>query len=316
MTSPTGDPAPDADRDHPAPNDGPAVTAELSPQALADIEATAGPFVDGLLGAAPGSDAYRRAIRAIDHLGDREVRTTTRIVAAFHERPRQALGEVLAEQGPLRRNLELLNRTARAVEVEASNAATSTTELAAAVRRAETCVREVVPALDAAGQALEQDNAELGQQERALWAEILILRRYAALAARLDDLIVERIASIEAGDESRARSLRDDALLAVRHRRRDLLLQLAVASQGYAALRLIEQDNLQVIWAIRGATTTTVTALRIALLVAQTMGDRRFAGAPVAADVAAGWHEVVVATDAVEAGRRKTLAEVKGRDRR
>ena len=171
-----------------------------------------------------------------------------------------------------------------------------------------------MPALEADGEALEQDNAVLAQQERALWAEILTLRRYAALAARLDGLIVEQIASIEAGDEARARSLGDDALLAVRRRRRDLLLQLAVASQGYAALRLIEQDNLQVIWAIRGATTTTVSALRIALLVAQTMGDRRFAGAPVAADVAAGWHEVVVATDAVDAGRKKTLAELSARD--
>ena len=316
MTSPPGGPAPDADQDHPAPNGGEAVTAELSPQALADIEAAAGPFVDGLFRAAPGSDAYRRAIGAIDGLGDREVRTTTRIVAAFHERPRQALGEVLAERAPLRHNLERLNRTARDVEDVASDTTTSTTELASAVRRAETCVREVVPALEAAGQALEQDNAELAQQEGALWAQILTLRRYAALAARLDDLIVERIASIEADDDSTARSLRDDALLAVRHRRRDLLLQLAVASQGYAALRLIEQDNLQVIWAIRGATTTTVSALRVALLVAQTMGDRRFAGAPVAADVAAGWHEVVVATDTVEAGRRKTLAEVNARDRR
>jgi hypothetical protein len=316
LTSPHGDPAPDADPDHPAPNADQAFTDALSPEALADIEATAGPFVDGLLVAAPRSDEYRRAIGAIDRLGDREVRTTTRIVAAFHERPRQALREVLADQAPLRRNLDRLNRTARDVEGVASDTARSTTELGSAIRRAETCVREVVPALDAAGQALEQDNAGLAQQERALWAEILTLRRYAALAARLDDLMVDRIASIEAGDEARARSLRDDALLAVRHRRRDLLLQLAVASQGYAALRLIEQDNLQVIWAIRGATTTTVTALRIALLVAQTMGDRRFAGAPVAADVAAGWHEVVLATDSVDVGRRKTLAEVNGRDRR
>jgi hypothetical protein len=316
LTSPPGDRAPDADQDRPAPNAELAFTGELSPQALADIEATAGPFVDALLSAAPGSDGYRRAIRAIDGLGDREVRTTTRIVAAFHERPRQALRDVLADQAPLRRNLELLNRTARDVEGVASHPAIATTELATAIRRAETCVREVVPALEAAGQALEQDNAELAQQERALWAEILTLRRYAALAARLDDLIVDRIASIEADDDSLARSLRDDVLLAVRRRRRDVLLQLAVASQGYAALRLIEQDNLQVIWAIRGATTTTVTALRIALLVAQTMGDRRFPGAPVAANVAAGWHEVVVATETVEVGRQKTLAEVNGRDRR
>ena len=181
-------------------------------------------------------------------------------MAGFYERPRRALTEVLADRAPLLSTLELLNRTARDVERAASNAAASSSDLATAFR-AETCVQEAVPVLEADGEALEQDNAVLAQQERALWAEILTLRRYAALAARLDGLIVERIASIEAGDEARARSLGDDALLAVRRRRRDLLLQLAVASQGYAALRLIEQDNLQVIWAIPEATTTTVSAL-------------------------------------------------------
>ena len=232
LTSAPGDPAPDADQDHPAPNGGEAVTAELSPQALADIEAAAGPFVDGLVRAAPGSDAFRRAIGAIDRLGDREVRTTTRIVAAFHERPRQALGEVLAERAPLRHNLEQLNRTARDVEDVASDAQ----RRSPSSRRRSGARGDLRPRGRSRARGgrpgARQDNAELAQQEGALWAQILTLRRYAALAARLDDLIVERIASIEADDDSTARSLRDDALLAVRRRRRDLLLHSPSPARG------------------------------------------------------------------------------------
>ena len=92
-----------------------------------------GPVRESAPGAETRSDAYVRAIAAIDQLGDREVRTTTRVVAGFYERPRRALTEVLADRAPLRRNLELLNRTAHDVERAASNAAASSSDLATAV---------------------------------------------------------------------------------------------------------------------------------------------------------------------------------------
>ena len=110
-------------------------------------------------------------------------------------------------------------------------------------------------------------------------------------------------------------------LYAIRRRRRDLLLQLAVATQGYSALRLIEQDNLAVIWALRGATTTTVTALRAASLAAIATSTRPAAGtsAPDGGAVASlrqTLADMVSALDAVEQRRRTTLDVVqrKGRD--
>jgi uncharacterized protein YaaN involved in tellurite resistance len=51
-------------------------------------------------------------------------------------------------------------------------------------------------------------------------------------------------------------------------------MQLAVVSQGYSALRLIEHDNLEVIWAVRSAATTTATAIRTASLALGRLADR------------------------------------------
>ena len=189
----------------------------------------------------------------------------------------------------------------------------SSDELAESLREAEERVRRIVPSLDADRETLEQDNAALAQQERALWTEIQTLRRYASLAERIDDLVEARAGALEAGDPVRARHLREDALFSVRRRRRDLLLQLAVATQAYAALRLIEQDNLEVIWAIRVASTTTVTAMRSAMLVARIAGERRLPDGPAIVDLAGAWTSVVAAIEAAESRRRRTLAEVDAR---
>src|SRR5262249_49747000 len=239
-------------------------------------------------------------VATIDGLGDREVRATTQIVGAFHDRPRRAVQATLAERSPLSRNLEQLGRTARDVERVAADGDATSDKLTDALREAEQRVRRIVPSLDADRETLEQDNATLAQQERALWTEIQTLRRYASLAARIDELIEARAEALEAADPSRSRRLREDALYSVRRRRRDLLLQLAVATQAYAALRLIEQDNLEVIWAIRVASTTTVTAMRSAMLVARIAGERRVPDGPAIVDLAGAWSSVVVAIEAAE----------------
>jgi hypothetical protein len=285
------------------------IPTELPPEVAAQIESTATTFVERLVSLEPGSPAFRRAISMIDGLGDREVRSTTQIVAAFQDRPTRALQVVLAHDAPLRRNLAQLRETASQLARGASREGSSGEDVAAAVRRAEHRIREVVPALDADRQALEQDNAALTQQERALWTEIQTLRRYASLAGRLDELIDD---AIERSDDEprRARALRDEALHAIRRRRRDLLLQLAVALQAYAALRLIEHDNLEVVWAIRAATTTTVTALRTALLASQATAHRPLGDATDLHALARAWTDVLASVDQVDDRRRRVLAEI------
>jgi soluble cytochrome b562 len=245
---------------------------------------------------------------------------------AFQDRPTRALREVLAADGSLARTMRRLRESAeRAARLSRDQAASgrdgldpearsrrerdSRQERGRQIDEEEDAIQELVEALDGDRQVLELDNAALAQQERALWTEIRTLREYAVLAGRLDDLLEERIQSIEGADPVRARALRTEALYAVRRRRRDVLLQLAVATQGYGALRLIEQDNLEVVWAIRAATTTTITALRSAALAAQA-SPGRLADQLEAAGLRGGWDEVIAALDEVDARAQRTLQAV------
>src|SRR5262249_47417545 len=51
--------------------------------------------------------------------------------------------------------------------------------------------------------------------------------------------------------------------------------QLAVSVQGYLALDLIRRNNVELIKGVDRATTTTVSALRTAIIVAQALSDQK-----------------------------------------
>jgi uncharacterized coiled-coil protein SlyX len=249
-------------------------------------------------------------VGSIDRLGEREIRTTTAIAARFQDQPIHTLERILTDRQPLARNQHDLRQLVRRLSELAGGASLNTADLTGEIVRVEQQIRRLVAAIDHEREILDVDNGVLNQQERALWAEILAIREYVTLAARIDDLLEARIDGLAQDDPGHARILRDDVLYAVRSRRRDLLLQLAIASQGYAALRRIEQGNLDLIWLIRGATTTTVTALRTALLAARAAPARGTGMASRTAELTDAWREVIDALDRLDVRRRETLDAV------
>ena len=87
--------------------------------------------------------------------------------------------------------------------------------------------------------------------------------------------MVERIAAVEATDPERATALKQELLFYVRQKVQDLATQLAVGVQGYLALDLVRKNNLELIKGVDRATTTTVSALRTAVIVAQALADQK-----------------------------------------
>jgi hypothetical protein len=81
---------------------------------------------------------------------------------------------------------------------------------------------------------------------------------------------------------------------------------------------VIERDNLEIIWAIRAATSTTVSALRAAQLAVQAVSDRSHAAATAVSDSMAlrdTITQLVDAIDEVDRRRRTTIEDVQGRPR-
>jgi uncharacterized protein YaaN involved in tellurite resistance len=133
----------------------------------------------------------------------------------------------------------------------------------------------IITALYHGQDELQRDNASIEQEKVNLWATMGRLRQYSYLAQSLDTALTARIAAIETTDPDRAKVLKEDMLFAVRQKNLDLLTQLAVSVQGYLALDVIRRNNLELIKGVQRATTTTISALRTAVIVAQALADQK-----------------------------------------
>src|SRR5205823_7993791 len=133
----------------------------------------------------------------------------------------------------------------------------------------------IIQALYRGQDELRKDNAAIEQEKVNVWSIKGRLEQYVYLASKLDAALEAQIDQIALTDPERAKSLREDLLFYVRQKRQDLLTQLAVNAQGYLALDLVRRNNTELIKGVDRATTTTVSALRTAVIVAQALTNQR-----------------------------------------
>ena len=142
-------------------------------------------------------------------------------------------------------------------------------------RSAQSHIDAILHALYSGQDELRRDNAALEQEKQHSWETMERLAQYSYVAEQLDKALVNQIATVEATDAERAKVLREELLFAARQKHQDLLTQLAVSIQGYLAIDLIRKNNIELIKGVDRATTTTVSALRTAVIVSQALSDQR-----------------------------------------
>ncbi|MFI9586571.1 toxic anion resistance protein [Streptomyces sp. NPDC052236] len=136
-------------------------------------------------------------------------------------------------------------------------------------------LNKVVGSLRGGQDELRRDNAALHTERARLWETMGKLQEYTVLTSALDVAIEERVTSVEATDPTQADALRADVLFPVRQKHQDLLTQLAVCAQGYLAMDVVRRNNEELIKGVDRAATTTVAALRIAVMLASALENQR-----------------------------------------
>jgi uncharacterized protein YaaN involved in tellurite resistance len=136
-------------------------------------------------------------------------------------------------------------------------------------------INAIITSLYHGQDTLQQDNADLEQEKANLWAIMERLRQYIYLSQKLDAGLTARIAQVQTTDPEKAKVLQEDMLFYVRQKTQDLATQLAVSVQGYLALDVIRRNNQELIRGVDRATTTTISALRTAVIVAQALVDQK-----------------------------------------
>jgi uncharacterized protein YaaN involved in tellurite resistance len=141
---------------------------------------------------------------------------------------------------------------------------------------AQTQLNAIIKSLESGQDDLRKDNAAIETEKANMWTTMGKLSEYNALASALDTAIANKVAELEAaGNTEGANTLKSDALFAIRQRRQDIMTQMAVSVQGYMALDLVRKNNIELIKGVDRAQTTTISALRTAVIVSQALARQK-----------------------------------------
>ncbi|WP_235451584.1 toxic anion resistance protein [Streptomyces olivochromogenes] len=136
-------------------------------------------------------------------------------------------------------------------------------------------LNKIVGSLRGGQDELRRDNAALQTERVRLWETMGKLQEYVVLTQALDTAVEQHISGVGAGDPEAADTLRADVLFPVRQKHQDLLTQLAVCAQGYLAMDVVRRNNDELIKGVERAATTTVSALRISVMLASALDNQK-----------------------------------------
>jgi uncharacterized protein YaaN involved in tellurite resistance len=261
---------------------------QVEPAVAQQIQATVNSYVDQLVTLDPRSADFDSKVGAIHSLGDAEIRASASVSNRLLQQPAKAL-----ESGPLSKtsdvssNLVKLRRTVEDLDPQRQGLLTKKTlfgiipfgnrlrDYFAKYQSSQRNLDAIIHSLYRGQDELRQDNAALEQEKANVWTIKDKLQQYLYMSAQLDSALTAKISSLQATDPAKAKALQDDVLFYVRQKRQDLLTQLAVNMQGYLATDLIRRSNLELIKGVDRATTTTVSALRTAVIVARALNNQK-----------------------------------------
>lgn len=265
----------------------------VSPDKRSELQAKAQSFVTDLASEVPGSPDFIRKIDDITRMGEQEIRSSAEVSNRMLDRPSSSLaaargrGAAGEPQAKVAQTLQDLRTTITSLDPGRADL-TAPKKLLGRLpgghklmhyferyQSAQKQLDSIIGALISGQDELLKDNASIEQERANLWVTMGKLGEYATLAAALDDATAARIAAARASDPKLADALTSDALFPIRQRRQDLTTQIAVSVQGYLALDMIRRNNLELIKGVERARTTTVAALRTAVIVAQALANQR-----------------------------------------
>ena len=261
----------------------------LPPSETERLDQQVAQYIGELTTLDPQSGDFKTRVDAITALGDNEVRQSASVANRMLERPMHAMKNgVFDDASPVSKGLLDLRKTVESLDPAKQGNLLSPRKLLGVLpmgnkirayfdgyRSAQSHLNAVIETLYRSKDELQRDNASIEQEKANMWALMQKLEQFVYLGKKLDAEVESRLAVLETTDPERAKILREDVLFSTRQKVQDLLTQMAVNVQGYLALDLIKKNNIELIKGVDRATTTTVAALRTAVIVAQALANEK-----------------------------------------
>lgn len=264
----------------------------VEPTVQQQLHAKAAAFVEDLMTVDVRSPEFGQKVASITTMGQREIAESSNVSNRMLDRPAAALngtqGRGPGAQAKVAGSLAELRNTITELDPGQSDLQgvrkvfkfiPGGNKLKAYFDRyqsAQSQLDAIIKALASGQDELRKDNAAIEGERANMWALMGKLSEYAVLAGALDQAVEAKVHQLNASGRAQdAATLSSDALFPIRQRRQDILTQMAVAVQGYLALDLVKKNNVELIKGVDRAQTTTVAALRTAVIVAQALANQR-----------------------------------------
>jgi uncharacterized protein YaaN involved in tellurite resistance len=255
---------------------------QLEEATMAKLDARVVQFAETIAEADVHSEAFENQLAVIHNMGTKEIREAANVSNRILNRPIRGVGE----DAPVTQSLLELRRTVEELDPARREDAdrkllgiiplgNKVTDYFRKYQSAQSHIDAVLNSLYHGQDELRKDVATIDQEKVNLWNIMNRLQQYIYAADQLDQALEARIATIEADDPEKARVVKEEILFYVRQKEQDLMTQLAVSIQGYLALDVIRKNDLELIKGVERATTTTISALRTAVIVAQALSNQR-----------------------------------------
>jgi uncharacterized protein YaaN involved in tellurite resistance len=273
----------------PVPPEAAAGRVRLKPADVADLDEQVRRFVDDISQHDVQDPVFKQAVERIHSMGDKDVEASAAVSNRMLERPVGALKTGLFGQGAqigqslvdLRRQIESLDPS-RQGDLFAPRKLLGLIPMGNRLadyfdrfQSSQAHLDAIIESLKRGKDELLRDNAAIEQEKANLWSLMERLEKYVHIGRKLDGRLDAKALELQTADPEKARVVREEMLFYTRQKVTDLLTQLAVNIQGYLALDLVRKNNLELVKGVDRATTTTVSALRTAVIVAQALNNQK-----------------------------------------
>jgi uncharacterized protein YaaN involved in tellurite resistance len=262
---------------------------KLDMDTINKLETKVDQFLSTVLSMDLQSEEFKEKVANIHALGNEEIRASANISNRLLDKPVNAMHEgFFDEKSNISQALISLRTTVEDLDPAKQGDLLAPKKLLGLIpfgdklrdyfykyQSAQTHINKIIQSLYDGKEELQKDNAAIEEEKVNAWNLMLKMEQYVYVGKKLDSALEAKIAQIETSDAEKARVVKEEMLFYLRQKVTDLLTQLAVTVQGYLAMDMIRKNNLELIKGVDRATTTTVSALRTAVMVSQALTNQK-----------------------------------------
>ncbi len=262
---------------------------KLEPAKTVELDLKVDAFLRIILAEQVHSEAFKTKVSGVHTLANEEIRAAASLSSRLLQQPVRAMNAGLYDAGSsLSRSLLDLRQRVEALDPSRKPHLLQPKKLLGLIpwgshlqdyfrqyESAQSHLDAIIKALYNGQDELRKDNAAVEEEKVNAWRIMERLEEYIYLGKKIDAAISAQLEALEVSDPEKARVVREELLFYVRQKVQDLLTQLAVMVQGYLAMDMIRKNNLELIKGVDRATTTTLSALRTAVIVAQALANQK-----------------------------------------